>query len=755
MRYSIRTIKRFQAIRESVVIPQSLIDKLKPFDKPKPHFIKVARPIAGDIHSGKNAVEQDWQKNPYEADDPELQKWLREGNNYGIMGGQGVALIDLDAKPLADKFESKVETFTVKSGRLNGEGRHYYIRTDASENGVIFINNEAVGHIQVHNKFVVGPSSHHNSGGIYQIVKDVDLAWVSKADLNDIFGDALKWSGEIREQDVDEAKDEKMKGIDIPLALLLDLSKLQQRGDEYQGTHPIHGSTTGQNFCVNVKENVWHCFRCDSGGAGLLWLAVKYGLLQCHEAKKGALRGVKFIEAINLAKEKGFQIKVPEEELNPDVERFFKEDQGGRRVFVAARLANELMKETQFLTQTTRGLIYRYNADNGIYEYDGEDYINSQTSKKLGEHYTSKRRTEVDAWIRSRTIKPIPETDRYLLAVKNGVLDIRTRELKPFSAEFYIFNALPVTYDPKAECPRFDKFLSEVVPSETDRNVLQEHGGYSLLKDNRFQKALMLTGKKQNGKSTFLHVLESMLGKGNVSAVPLQILSNSEFRFYTSQLYGKMANICADLPAQPLKETDAFKKIVAGDTITGEIKYHPAFDFVPYAKLFYSANQLPPLPKDVEAFLIRWDMVEFPNQFLPGDARRDPELKGKLTTPEELSGVLNWCLNGLQRLLQQNGFTRGETLMELEDRWVVQGDSVRAFVERCIQEEISLDAKVECNKVFEAYEQFCAKHKVAPVMQRRFTKEFRENAKVEDIITSIADKSVRVWRHISLKDEEA
>lgn len=748
-RMSRKTIKQLTAIGEAVNIPQSLIEKLKPFG---PHFLKVAKPVPGDSKSGKQAVEYAWQEHPYETDNEELQQWLAEGKNYGVMAGQGVVLIDLDTKTLTEEFEAKIDTFTVQTGRVSGEGRHYYLRSDATENGLLFEGGEHVGNVQVFNKFVVGPGSRHNSGGVYRIIKDVPLAWVSKQQLKRIFGDSLKWTGEVRKRDREEVEDEKTRTkLEIPMALLVDLSELKQSGDEYQGCHPLHGSTTGQNFCVNIKDNVWHCFRCNSGGGGLMWIAVKHGLLECHEAQKGALRGLKFIEAVKFAQEEGFQIKVPDEEISPDVERFF---EGKPPKFVSAYVAKELMEENHFLTERKKGLIFRYNSKNGIYESDGEDYIMTQTAKKLGKHYSIKREAEIEGFIRASTLKEIPETNKYLLAVKNGVLDVRTLELTSFSHEYYIFNALPVVYDPNAECPRFNKFLPEVAPPEKDRLLLQEHGGYCLLKDNRFQKALMLTGKKQNGKGTFLRTLRAMLGgKPNVSALPLQILSDSNYRFYASHLYGKMANICDDLPARKLKETDMFKKIVAGDTTTGEFKFRPPFDFEPYAKLLYSANQLPELPKDVEAFLVRWNMVEFPNSFLPGDPKRDPQLIEKLTTPEELSGVLNWCLEGLQRLLEQNGFTVGDTLEEQEDRWIVEGDSVKAFYERCTEEQIG--GHIEKTEAYNAYITFCKKHKVTPLVRRRFTSEFRDASKADSGFKDDADgKSVRVWFHIILKKKE-
>jgi len=629
------------------------------------------------------------------------------------------------------------------------------MRSDATENGLLFDKDgKQVGNVQVFNKYVVGPGSKHNSGGTYKIIKDVPLEWVSKAGLEDIFGERLKWTGAIRKEEEEEAEDEKTKiGTEIPLGLLIDLSKLKERGNnEHQGAHPLHGSSTGNNFTVNVKKNVWHCFRCNSGGGGLMWIAIKHGIIQCHEAHKGVLRGLKFIETVKFAKDEGFSVKVPDEELSPDVARFYELDEHGNPHFMPVYVAAELLKENHFLTQTTRGFMFRYNPTNGIYERNAEDFINAEVARKLGKHYMINRKAEIEAYIRAQTIKEIPETDAHLLAVKNGILDVRTKELKPFNPEHYIFNTLPVTYDATAKCPLFDKFLPEVVPGEKDRTVLQEHAGYCLLKDNRFQKALMLTGKKQNGKSTFLRVIEALLGKGNVSNVPLQLLSDTGMQFLLAQIHMKMANIYAELPATRLKETDTFKSVVAGDTVLGNKKFKDPFEFRPYAKLIYAANQLPELPKgDTEAFLVRWDMVEFPNTFLPGDPRRDPDLKQKLTTPEELSGVLNWCLEGLQRLLLNNGFTKSDTLAELEDRWIVEGDTVKAFIERCVIQVFG--EGVEQGKVESAYVKFCDKHKVTPLSPSRFIKEFKDITKGESQRTRIGNKAVNMWQGMSLKEE--
>jgi hypothetical protein len=307
--------QKVRKLPNTVKIPTSLTEKLKPFG---PRFIKVVWPVPGDPKSGKAACEHAWQEHLYSVDDPELQAWLKAGGNYGIAFGEGIAGVDLDNKDIRQKFEEKVNTFTVKSGRISGDGRHAYIRTDASENATILHDDgKNLGSIQVYHKYVVGPGCIHNSGGRYEIIKDVPLAWVSKKTLEEIFGGKLKWAGESRRENEEESREEKdLIDFEIPIAEVIpnfkDLRKISN--DEYQGEHPIHGSTTGQNFCVSISKNCWHCFRCNSGGGPLSWLAVKYGLISCDQAQKGALRGDLFLKTLELARKEGYDVALPENE---------------------------------------------------------------------------------------------------------------------------------------------------------------------------------------------------------------------------------------------------------------------------------------------------------------------------------------------------------------------------------------------------------------------------------------------------------
>jgi hypothetical protein len=276
-----------------------MIEKLKPFGK---LFIKVEPAIKGIKKSGKRAVEKKFPDHPYTAE--ELQEWVAKGGNYGILCGNGLVLIDLDTVEAQEIFEKNVVTFTVTSGRESG-GKHYYVESDAKENGVLLVNGKNVGNIQVKNKYLVGAGSTHWSGNQYTISNDAPIATVNVDKLEKIFGEMLQLSrqGKSEKDASKEVKKLLANGIEASIADFVDLDELREIGvGEYQGEHPIHGSETGNNFTVNTEKNCWHCFRCNSGGGILSWIAVENGIIKCEEAQAGALKGQKFKDVMKLLK---------------------------------------------------------------------------------------------------------------------------------------------------------------------------------------------------------------------------------------------------------------------------------------------------------------------------------------------------------------------------------------------------------------------------------------------------------------------
>ncbi|KXB01879.1 hypothetical protein AKJ43_02960 [candidate division MSBL1 archaeon SCGC-AAA261D19] len=172
--------------------------------------------------------------------------------------------------------------------------------------------------------------------------------------------------------------------------------------------------------------------------------------------------------------------------------------------FVPGRLGEELKGEFNFVTMEDSEEIYVY--EDGVYRPRGESVIRETARAKLTnqlarEHYVN----ETVNHIKETTYVPREKFDEttHLLAVENGLLDVKNGVLRDFDPDKLLTSKLPVKYDPDADCPKIKEFLKETVKPE-DMPVLQEFVGYCLLKDYTFHKALMLTGGGSNGKSTSL-----------------------------------------------------------------------------------------------------------------------------------------------------------------------------------------------------------------------------------------------------------
>jgi putative DNA primase/helicase len=676
---------------------------------------------------------------------------LESGGNYGVVCGKGIIEIDLDEPKTQKRFEDNVDTFTVKSG--GSIGKHYYCMSNVTENGAILgppENNkrENWGNIQAKNKYVVGPGCNHYTGGTYEIIKDAPFAWISKEELEAIFGEHLVWTGEKWKKDIEEQAQKEQELIDheIPIKeIIANFEDLRQiSASEFQGAHPMHGSTTGQNFCVNTEKNCWHCFRCNSGGGPLSWLAVKHGLIRCDQAQKGALKGELFQKTLNLAREEGYEIGSKEEEqISPDVAKYF---EGKPPQFVPAYLAEEIMQKFRYLTREQDEIIFLYHPDKGTYTPNGEAHIKRQTKKALGKYLKKYRQNEVINYVVCSTLKQVEESPPHFIPLKNGILDLKTKQLKPFNPEYFILNATPIIYNPQAKCPKTFKFISEIV-NEADVPVLQEMSGYCLWRKYPIHKALMLVGDGANGKSTFLQLLRTMLGEENVCTISLHDLETSSFA--RSSLYGKLANIYPDLSDRALRSTGYFKMLTGGDTVSAEYKFHDRFEFQNYAKLIFSCNKVPESPDDTTAFFRRWNIINFPNQFQEGDPKTDPNILEKLTTEEELSGFFNWALEGLERLLKNGRFSTGKTVEETREQYIRASDPVKAFAMDCVESQqgniITKDV------VYKAFLKYCEQMKLPSCASNVFSMKLPQHIpEIQGASKKVGNKLAPCWRNISI-----
>jgi hypothetical protein len=247
----------------------------------------------------KRAVETRWYDNLKTLDQIEL--WVKNGGNYGIMADELLIEIDLDAPELFGKLPKTLTILSPGSG-----GQHcYFQNVNIMANGVLYRDTpeQNLGHIQVSHKYVVGPGSIHPCGRMYRILDATPPVQITEQDIETAFPTLVHWKGT---KDIVETTEVFHYDRSLDITKIVPMRNLVKAGDEYFGPHPLHGSKGGHNFYVNPQKGVWHCFRCDSGGGVLSWIAVEGGVIQCPEAIRGGLKGQKFKKTLSVAVEKGY-----------------------------------------------------------------------------------------------------------------------------------------------------------------------------------------------------------------------------------------------------------------------------------------------------------------------------------------------------------------------------------------------------------------------------------------------------------------
>jgi putative DNA primase/helicase len=388
-----------------------------------------------------------------------------------------------------------------------------------------------------------------------------------------------------------------------------------------------------------------------------------------------------------------------------------------------------------------------YGAES-YYLYEGGVYkaaSDLQAAAKVREHLIDRYATmsginDTEGQWRMLIYKPIREINcnPFIINTANGLYNVLDGSFKPHTSEYYSTVQLKAAYRENAGCPRFMKFIRSVL-EEPEIYLLQEIFGYFLIPINKAQKSFMLVGAPNAGKSTLLSIVqEILLGSENVSNVPWQSLSD---RFKTAELFGRLANIFADLPSKSVDDNGIFKALTGEDYITAERKNKNPFSFKPYARLLFSCNEIPRNYGDrSEGFYRRLIIIRFANAVPP--EKRDPNLLDKLTV--ERDGIFMWALTGLKRLMA-NSYLFSETdatRAELQ-RYKVESNSALSFIEECCV----LDAKAECvrEELFQQYREYCHKNGLKPLSQANFNKDVEA---IGNTIEKAVDKlgKRRIWR---------
>lgn len=378
----------------------------------------------------------------------------------------------------------------------------------------------------------------------------------------------------------------------------------------------------------------------------------------------------------------------------------------------------------------------------GVYK-DGLSNIESEMIKLIPT-LTSRNRNEVIKYLNliAPDVKSISSAN--YIAFNNGIYNINTGQLEPFNPDIIVTNKIPHNYNYDAYNETMDSVLDKVSCNDDQiRDLLEEVAGYLFYRRNELRKAFIFIGDKANGKSTYLDALTYMVGEDNTTALDLKELGD---RFRTAELFGKLVCAGDDIGDEFIPNPAVFKKIVSGDPIVVERKGQDPFTLYNYAKPIFSANNIPRIKDKTGAVLDRLVIVPFNATFSKSDEDYDPYIKYKLRSESAMEYLIQVALDGLNRVIKNNGFTICQAVQNELDEYSEQNNPVIGFLKE-LEPEIDIYNQ-PTRDVYLRYKLYCSENGFTPMSAGEFSKILRKEYDLEIKVVKVNGKSVRIFMEV-------
>lgn len=473
---------------------------------------------------------------------------------------------------------------------------------------------------------------------------------------------------------------------------------------------------------------------------------VKLWEMREGDGRDSALYGYENVIASQVTKDSGIlkrivnninQFIFAEPLSDADIERITRDDAIPQNIpsknFVFTDFGDNMIRQFNIKKIDNRLHIYH----EGIY-ISNQNYIENAMVRTGGATLNSSKRTEVLKYLNIKILKNASTLyHEDLIAFENGILDLNSGELLPFSPNYIILNKIPWNYVPGAYDKAADDTLNRICSGNQDvRMLLEEMVGYCFYRSNKFRKSFILTGKGKNGKSTFLKMLRYALDKDsddNVSSLDLNDLND---RFSKVRLYGKLANIGDDIAEDDLhgKGISIFKKAVTGEAFTVEFKGQDGFDMKSYATLIFAANTIPRFSgSGLTAIKDRLVIIPFEARFTKDGDDYNPNIIKDLMSQSAIEYLIMLGVQGLQRIIQNQGFTEPDIVTKELDDFEANNDSILAWLNSLKEsDDESIHDVVEhfvvgrdFEDIYNEYSHFCWDECLNEIMvsRRNFSKE--------------------------------
>lgn len=630
----------------------------------------------------KNPIGTNWQTtNNHKHNDPALEAWVRNGGNYGVVGGHGnLIIIDFDNTEFQQKnLPLLPPTMHVKSGRGN---IHAYYTTDDPRSFKIKNPNDMKdtwADIQGAGCQVIGAGSLHKNGNRYTLINDTPIAFIKRAQLEIIFGEYMSNLNDVKPKHAygeDDIRDQIKNKISISDALKdFGIHTHAGRGN---CDCPFHDSEHHLCFSYDDEKNggVWHCFHCGKHGD-------IYTLYMMRNNKTFPDVKRELAQRLNL----------------PLIQKFKKATKEYDFDYLEA--ADNFLDIQPLWYDAARNWWYWSDEASSWKRIDETDVM-----VLIDEHMDIQEtvRGDVQACIlrslgrrsRVRAPKPMPP---YWLQFKNVVYDLQTGRVRSATSEYFCTNPIPWEMGKSEDTPIINELFEQWVGKEYAPQLF-EIMAFSIVPDYFVQRIFSLVGGGSNGKSTFLQVLTRFVGEQNCTSADLDLLCSS--RFEPAKLYRKLVCTISETSFDKMNRTNKLKQLSGRDTISAEYKGKDPFDFVNYAKLLISTNTLPTTQDTTDGFYRRWLVIPFPNQF---SEQRDV----LASIPEqEYRNMSRKVIGILERMIKERKFTNEGTIEERRKRYETSSDPLKRFVDEFMVKDV--DGSVTCWALRERFNAYCHKH---------------------------------------------
>jgi len=313
-----------------------------------------------------------------------------------------------------------------------------------------------------------------------------------------------------------------------------------------------------------------------------------------------------------------------------------------------------------------------------------------------------------------------------LLVVGNGILNIDTQKLKPYSDKKIQRIRLKWNYNPEAKTDKIEKFFNSMM-DEKSVLLLQEFLGHTLFKEYKFQKFLIFEGKGANGKSVLLKLLRYFFDYENYTGFSISDFANiSPDHFMFAELFDKLINLGGDTGTSVFSDSSLIKRLTGDDIINANRKFLTSIKFSNSSKFISSFNELPETFDTTDGFWRRVEFIEFPYTFVSKnvyDKKSKDEKKyckvenkkilNNLLNKESMEALLKWIVDGYVRLTEQGEFTENYSKQELRRRWLHKSNSFEGFIdEHCEFDDGWYVTDILKKELRNQYQQYCNDNKL-------------------------------------------